>query len=316
MQRSKLISMEMPTEYGLFRLWVWDGDRGREPVAFSTVELDPKKEVMVRIHSECLTGDTFAALTCDCGPQKELALRQIREQGNGIFIYHRQEGRNMGLFKKVHAYNLMQMGMDTHEASLTISGHPDNRDYADAVAILEILLAGHASHIRLLTNNPYKRLFLERHGYPTVAQPLVIKENIHNAAYVATKAKKFLHASIGYGPYTGIEVSRQDIVEKGDDLGALLKKISAEHNGRKIFIGVRLTPEEARDASFAADLKEFQKKIARIHGTYIVFHTNYPLERRVQRTLALFFILLVFPIHSSSDSIPVLPRIPKSTSIL
>lgn len=286
--------MEMPTAFGLFRLWVWEGERGQEPVALTTIQLDPTKEVMVRVHSECLMGDTFSSLTCDCGPQKELALKKIYEHGNGIFIYQRQEGRNMGLVKKIHAYNLMQTGLDTHEASLTLTGHPDSRDYTEVLTILDALLDGHKPFIRLLTNNPYKRLFLERYGYPTIAETLIVEGNVHNAAYSATKTKKFLHASIGYGPYAGVELSRHDIVSKGNALANLLKEIYSQNSGRKIFIGIGLMPDEIVDPSFAKDIKYFQNKIAEIPNVHLIFHTYYPAERRAQRALARFLGSLGF----------------------
>ena len=121
------VSTIINTPNGAFNFWVRDGERGQEPIALSTLNLDSNKDVLVRIHSECITGDVFNSLTCDCGPQKEQALKEIGKYGNGIFIYHRQEGRNMGIFKKIQAYNLMSQGLDTYEANILLSGSPDAR---------------------------------------------------------------------------------------------------------------------------------------------------------------------------------------------
>src|SRR6185503_99612 len=138
----KAVSMQMPTSFGTFRLSVWPGARGRELVALSTTSFDPQKEILMRIHSECLTGDVFHSSLCDCEEQKDLALQEIQASGNGIFIYHRQEGRNAGLYNKARIYNLMERGLDTYSASVALTGHADNREYSDVLEVLRHL----ASH--------------------------------------------------------------------------------------------------------------------------------------------------------------------------
>lgn len=292
-----IVSMEMPTDFGVFDLRVWNGERGRELVAFSTPGIDPTKEVMLRVHSECLTGDLFHSLTCDCGPQKDLALKRIREHGNGIFIYHRQEGRNTGLFKKVQSYNLMQQGMDTHEALLSIAGHPDPREYSEVLTVLDAIIGKHKSCIRLLTNNPYKALFLERHGYKVVIEPLRAGASIHNASYTQAKTEKFLHNSIGYAPYTSVTLSRSDIRDNRKEIEHAIRNIRPSAGGRKLFLGVDLSlRSHFKDPRIVGDLKSFQSSaISHIEGVYIVLHIYYPVSRTSQRDLKRFLHQLSFP---------------------
>jgi GTP cyclohydrolase II len=283
-------------------------------VALSTLDLDPGKEVMVRVHSECLTGDIFHAHTCDCGPQKDLALKMIYEHGNGIFIYHRQEGRNMGLFKKVQSYNLMQGGMDTHEAGLALVDHPDAREYSDVLTVLDKILASHKSKLRLLTNNPYKILYLERHGYHVAAEPLRVGATIQNAAYTAAKTQKFLHNSIGYGPYTGVTLFREDIARQGKEIAGVLDSFATLHSSRKIFLGIaaRSKHGDLKDAAFIHELNSFHGKVSDTTGVSIVLHLDYPTQRQGHRELLRFLGKLTFA-YSLQFRLP--PDAPRTTKI-
>lgn len=296
MKKQEQISVEIPTPFGVFTFSVWDRERGRELVALSSVTLDPHKEVMVRIHSECLTGDTFGSYTCDCGPQRDLALQMIQQHGNGVFIYHRQEGRNAGLFRKIQGYNLMRSGKDTHEAYLELIGHPDPREYSDVLSVMESLLGGQKSRIQLLTNNPYKILFLERYGYPVVAMPLQAGASFHNSAYMESKTQKFLHNSIGYGPYVGATLFREDIMRQGKEIACILQDLTSFHSNRKVFLGVALSSErgDLKDDSLARDLNAFYKKISDVKRVSLVLHLTYPAERQNQRDLARFLDKLAF----------------------
>jgi len=286
--------MTMPTEYGVFLLYVWKGERGRETVALTTPNLDPSKEVLLRIHSECLTGDVFASHSCDCGPQKELALKRIKESGNGIFIYHRQEGRNMGLFKKIEAYNLMEQGFDTHEASLALVNHPDPREYSEVSRVLDTLLSNCKPRIRLLTNNPYKVLFLERYGYQVAAEPLRVEATAHNIGYTSTKTEKFLHNSIGYGPYVSPTLFLEDIEHVGSALSATLKKFDAEDRNRRIFLGIAVSSEQTNQATARA-LNIFYESIRNLHTVTLVIHTAYPEKRKNEKDFGRFLGQLSFP---------------------
>lgn len=292
-----IASMEMPTTFGVFNLWVWKGERGRELVALSTPGLDASKEVMLRVHSECLSGDLFHSLTCDCGPQKDLALKKIQEHGNGIFIYHRQEGRNAGLFTKVQGYNLTQIGMDTHEAYLKLAGHPDPREYSEVLTVLNTILADEKSTIRLLTNNPYKALFLERHGYTVAVEPLRAGASIHNTSYTEAKTQKFLHNTVGYGPYTSVTLSLADIQEQGCEIASFIKEVNPRVGSRKLFIGVSLPSDaELKEPKVLADLKRFYNgAISGFENTHFVLHMYYPASRGAQRNLTRSLGRLTFP---------------------
>lgn len=289
--------MEMPTAFGIFNLWVWKGERGRELVAFSTPNLDPLKEVMVRVHSECLTGDLFHSLTCDCGPQKDMALKKIQDHGNGIFIYHRQEGRNAGLFTKVQGYNLTQSGMDTHEAYLKLAGHPDPREYSEVLTVLNTILVDEKSTIRLLTNNPYKALFLERHGYAVTVEPLRAGASIHNISYTEAKTQKFLHNTVGYSPYTSVTLSLADIRTQGGEIADVIKDLHPRFGSRKLFIGVGLSADpELKDPKVLEDVERFYSAaISRFENTHLVLHMYYPASRGAQRNLTRFLGRLTFP---------------------
>lgn len=286
MNKGQIVSMQMPTHFGDFKLYVWPGERGRELVALTTPTLDPAKEVMLRIHTECLTGDIFMSHTCDCGEQKEIALQALRDHGNGIFVYHRQEGRNMGLYKKIQAYALMQRGTDTHEANIQLSEHPDGRDYRDVLIALDILLQGTKSGIKLLTNNPYKKLFLERYGYAVTAQALNVGTNRHNAAYADTKHTKFLHGAIDTESYVGITLLRNDLAQAP----ALARVIRlSETRGKAINLGLGIFQEkgDTKDDSLAHEINDFARVVVST-GVRLVIHIDWPGTRHAYRELKSF----------------------------
>jgi len=293
---NNIVSTSIPTSFGVFKLWVWDKERGQEPLALSTPELNPTKEVIVRIHSECLTGDVFSSLTCDCGPQKKVALQEIKKHGNGIFIYHRQEGRNMGLFKKIQAYNLMQGGLDTHEANILLSGSPDAREYSDILKILNILLHGYKSALVLLSNNPYKKLFLERQGYCVVMRPLCVGKTIYNTNYFQTKEQKFSHYTVAYQPYAGITLFREDLKNQGTNIARLINSFDLKNCGRKIFLGISIFPQnnDLKDNRLAKEINQFAQKFKNNPGVCIVLHLDYNERRLFYHDLKNFLALLKF----------------------
>lgn len=297
MKTRNIVEMDMPTKWGSFRLYVWEGERGRELVALSTPTLDPTRELVVRIHSECLTGDTFYSLTCDCGAQKDAALQRIQESGNGVFIYHRQEGRNVGLFKKIQSYNLMQQGFDTHDALLSVVGHPDPREYSDVLTVLQTLLKERNSKLRLLTNNPYKTLFLQRHGYEVISEALRFGTSIHNTEYAETKERKFLHNAVGYGPYASVTLDRTDIGNHLDEVDSILRAIRPLDGGRKLFVGVGLYAERGdfKDSGVLDELGVLYSSLSQIQNAHIVLHMDYPAKRTLQRDLERFLRKLSFP---------------------
>ena len=183
---------QLPTEHGDFRIRVFhEEETGLDHVALLLGDMTGPDPVLVRVHSECLTGDAFSSLRCDCGPQLEAAMRLIQEVGWGCLVYLRQEGRGIGLHAKIQAYNLQDRGADTLEANL-MRGHPaDARDYGIAS---EILGSVGVENVNLMTNNPDKVDQLSEYGINVVERmPLVAGVGDENVDYLSTKAKRMGH---------------------------------------------------------------------------------------------------------------------------
>jgi 3,4-dihydroxy 2-butanone 4-phosphate synthase/GTP cyclohydrolase II len=181
----------LPTRHGDFRLLVYRAGAGQEHVALIVGAIDGAAPVLVRLHSECLTGDVFGSCRCDCGEQLDDSLRYLQAQGRGILLYLRQEGRGIGLTNKILAYALQDQGHDTVEANHLLGLPGDLRDYAPAAAMLRDL---GVRRVRLLTNNPAKIAGLERHGVAVVERvPLQIAPNPANLRYLQTKREKMGH---------------------------------------------------------------------------------------------------------------------------
>ncbi|MBB6735826.1 bifunctional 3,4-dihydroxy-2-butanone-4-phosphate synthase/GTP cyclohydrolase II [Cohnella sp. CBP 2801] len=195
-ETEKLVKREvearMPTDFGEFRAIAYTNALdSKEHVAFVKGDIDGEQPVLVRVHSECLTGDVFHSHRCDCGPQLEAALRQIDEAGSGVLLYMRQEGRGIGLINKLRAYVLQEQGLDTVDANLKLGFAPDLRDYGIGAQILKDL---GIRRMRLLTNNPRKIKGLEGYGLSVVERvPLQMAENEDNTRYLHTKKAKLGH---------------------------------------------------------------------------------------------------------------------------
>jgi 3,4-dihydroxy 2-butanone 4-phosphate synthase/GTP cyclohydrolase II len=182
-------AVKLPTEYGDFNAIVYEDDEGLHHIALVKGSIKDN-DVLVRVQSECLTGDVFHSLRCDCCPQLDKALKMIAKQG-GVLLYLRQEGRGIGLLNKIKAYDLQDQGLDTVEANEKLGFKADMRDYTVGVQILADL---GIKRIRLMTNNPKKIEGLERYGIKIVKRiPLVIKPNTINKKYFETKKKKLGH---------------------------------------------------------------------------------------------------------------------------
>lgn len=182
----------LPTEYGDFRIVVYtDSLDQKEHVALVKGAVDPDQPVLVRVHSECLTGDVFGSFRCDCGPQLHAALAQIAKEGSGVLLYMRQEGRGIGLINKIRAYELQEQGLDTVEANQRLGFAPDLRDYGIGAQILRDL---GVRQMRLLTNNPRKVSGLDGHGLSIVERvPIQVDASVYNERYLSTKKSKLGH---------------------------------------------------------------------------------------------------------------------------
>ncbi len=186
-------AVKMPTEHGDFDLYLYRSNTdGQHHLALVMGEVAGKPNVLVRVHSECLTGDVFGSRRCDCGPQLHQAMQQVAEAGQGVIVYMRQEGRGIGLAPKIQAYKLQERGFDTVEANLRLGYKMDLREYGLGAQILVDL---GLKTIRLLTNNPKKVVGLEGYGLEIVEQvPIRVKPNPHNSKYLKTKREKLGHS--------------------------------------------------------------------------------------------------------------------------
>ncbi|MEE4246225.1 MAG: GTP cyclohydrolase II [Kangiellaceae bacterium] len=183
---------KLPTAWGDFEIHALeDSDTQKEHVALTMGDISGNEPVLVRIHSECLTGDALFSSRCDCGPQLEAAMQKIAEQGRGVIVYLRQEGRGIGLVNKIKAYALQDQGMDTVEANEALGFPADARDFSLAGKTLNAL---NIKQIKLMTNNPRKLASIEDAGIEIVERvPMKFGKNPHNEQYLSTKHGKLGH---------------------------------------------------------------------------------------------------------------------------
>jgi len=195
-QNEKLVNrvaqVQMPTEYGDFSLIAYENNiDAYQHLALIKGDVTGKEDVLVRVHSECFTGDVFASRRCDCGSQLHEAMRMINEAGCGVLVYMRQEGRGIGLINKLKAYELQEQGMDTVEANLHLGFDADPREYGLGAQILQDL---GVTSMRLITNNPVKRAGLEGYGLTVSGRvPLEVAACATNRHYLETKKEKMGH---------------------------------------------------------------------------------------------------------------------------
>ncbi len=184
--------VNMPTEYGNFRMTVFRQlSNGLEHSALVKGTWEEDEPILVRVHSSCVTGDIFGSQRCDCGAQLHTAMQEIEKAGKGVVLYMNQEGRGIGLFNKIRAYKLQEEGLDTVDANTHLGFQPDERDYGVGAEILRQL---GVKKIKLLTNNPVKRVGLEAYGLQIVENvPIEIKPNRFNERYLKTKMERMGH---------------------------------------------------------------------------------------------------------------------------
>ena len=186
------VEVHMPTEYGDFRLIPFrQKSNGMEHVALFKGEWSKDEPILVRMHSSCATGDIFGSKRCDCGEQLHRAMQLIEKEGKGMVVYLNQEGRGIGLMEKMKAYKLQENGMDTVDANLHLGHAADERDYGVGAQILRELGVG---KMRLITNNPVKRVGIESYGLEVVENvPIEIEPNPYNTTYLRTKKERMGH---------------------------------------------------------------------------------------------------------------------------
>lgn len=185
--------VQLPTSHGKFRLIPFlQKSNGVEHIALIKGEWEPDEAVLVRVHSSCATGDIFGSLRCECGDQLQKAMDLIENKGKGVIVYIQQEGRGIGLMNKIKAYKLQEQGIDTVDANIHLGFDPDERDYGVGA---QILCSLGVRKMRLLTNNPVKRVGLEGYGLQVVESiPIVIKSNPYNEVYMKTKRDRMGHS--------------------------------------------------------------------------------------------------------------------------
>lgn len=188
----KVAEANMPTKFGDFKMIGFINKiTGEHHVALVKGDVDTEEPVLVRVHSECLTGDAFGSLRCDCGDQMHEALKRIEEEGRGVLLYMRQEGRGIGLINKIRAYSLQDQGMDTVEANLALGFEEDLRDYGIGA---QILFALGIRKVKLMTNNPKKIIGLSGFGIEVIGKENIqVESNENNEFYLKTKKEKMGH---------------------------------------------------------------------------------------------------------------------------
>jgi 3,4-dihydroxy 2-butanone 4-phosphate synthase/GTP cyclohydrolase II len=192
----EIVQVEMPTIYGNFKMASFlDKSNGNQHLAIMKGAWEKGEPILVRVHSSCFTGDILGSLRCDCGDQLACALQLVEKEGKGIILYMNQEGRGIGLTNKLKAYKLQEQGADTLEANLMLGLPADARDYGVGAQILRHL---NVTRLRLMTNNPKKRVGLMAYGLEIMETiPLEVKSNPHNIRYLQTKKDKMGHTLNG-----------------------------------------------------------------------------------------------------------------------
>lgn len=287
----KTAKATLPTRFGVFRIIVWPGEKGTETIVLTTPHLDTKKPVTVRVHSECITGDNLGSLKCDCGRQKEKSLEIISRSANGIFIYLRQEGRGIGLFEKIRAYDLQERGYDTHEANIILGHEPDPREYSKAKEILTTL---GVTKINLITNNPSKINALREFGFTISSDiPIKIRSNQYNKRYLETKKIKFKHFDKSFNNNYYLGICGVDEMEEIENMATFVKHFSSDPF-------LRIAVGFVADSSLLTDTAEQKKletlfKSTRVHFPPLVPTLHYSFKNSTDYMKEIRMLVKHFP---------------------
>jgi len=275
---------QLPTKEGVFSFGVWNQKKGEEIIFLQTPNLDTAKPVLVRVHSECITGDTFHSYRCDCGEQKDRSLSMIAESGNGVLIYLRQEGRGIGLYEKIKAYNLQDKGYDTHEANILLGHKPDYREYSWVKKVLDHL---GVKEIRLITNNPSKVGEISRLGIKIVERvPLVIESNQYNRRYFETKRQKFKHFFGKDESNYFYQLSYVESPEQVAEIGAFMSD-SYKDPFLKICVGVYADSHTLDDVRELKKIEAIFKSTDHYEGFVPVLHFTFKFSTNPTEDIAI-----------------------------
>lgn len=275
------VATRLPTKDGKFRIHLFKDQVGREHIALIKGNVTNKENVLTRVHSECLTGDLFGSLRCDCGPQLHHSMRMINEEKEGILIYLRQEGRGIGLSEKLKTYNLQDAGMDTVDANIYLGHKAEERDYLVAAEVLKDL--GVVS-IRLVSNNPDKEKKLKELGIEISSRITLEPDvNIENLRYLKTKIDRMGHelGSTQLFPYQPeMDDVRRYIVKKRDD------KVGIPYISVFNISGLdgQLTYEPTLPGKGPVLYKVLRKKLMREHDALLVTHNDLDLAIDARET--------------------------------
>ncbi|MCH9815191.1 MAG: bifunctional 3,4-dihydroxy-2-butanone-4-phosphate synthase/GTP cyclohydrolase II [Actinomycetia bacterium] len=256
----RVVETSMPTRFGEFSAVGYRSTiDGIEHLAIVAGDIDDGEDVLVRVHSECLTGDVMGSLRCDCGPQLQAALSAIADEGRGVVLYLRgHEGRGIGLLQKLNAYQLQDHGRDTVDANLDLGLPADAREYGTGAQILADL---GVKSLRLLTNNPAKRAGMEGYGITILDRiPLIVGVTPENSSYLATKRDRMGHELLVSVPLGQMATNAEDLPENRRSVGHASAAEAVRGGGAPADTRTRSTPAEFDDRDSAADTEPSPKK--------------------------------------------------------
>lgn len=297
--KNSFVETKIATKFGSFKVRVYADVQGKETIVLYTEKLDITTPVLVRVHSECMTGDMFGSLQCDCGEQLEQALAQINEHG-GALVYLRQEGRGIGLFEKIRSYQLQEKGYDTFEANLLLGHNPDERTYEKAKMALEDLGIKRA---RLLTNNPSKVSEMAKLGISIVERvPIIITANSHNEKYFHSKQSKFKHffnEEVSYYFYQFHATNPAHVEQVGEFL-----KNKHYDPLLKICVGVSADHASLEDKTRLSQIENIFRVCDLYEGFVPILHFSFKDSPEPTRDIALIQKSLPFVKYIQTNDVP------------